>query len=246
MVGRKVESVFPKVDLEIGEEVFRIENLCGNGFENISFSVHAGEILGLSGLVGSGRSETVRAIFGLDPVKSGKMFLNKNEIVNKNPRSAIKKGICMVNEDRKNYGVCLFRSLRENISLPNLTEKQKGILINQKREKQEVQKIAKKVGVKAASLEHNVFSLSGGNQQKVVLAKWVMAHPKVMILDEPTRGVDVGSKSEIHSMICEFAAHGMAIIMISSELPEIMGMSDRIIITMRRKGRRGVPQGYFE
>lgn len=230
MVGRKVESVFPKVDVKIGEEVFRVENLCGNGFEDISFTVHAGEILGLSGLVGSGRSETARAIFGLDPVKSGKMFLNGKEIVNKTPRSAIRKGICMVNEDRKNYGVCLFRSLRENISLPNLPAKQKGLLLNQKREKYDVQDVAQKLAVKAASMEHNVFSLSGGNQQKVVLAKWIMANPKVMILDEPTRGVDVGSKSEIHSMICEFAAHGMAIIMISSELPEIMGMSDRIII----------------
>jgi ribose transport system ATP-binding protein/inositol transport system ATP-binding protein len=230
MVGRKIENVFPKIDVDIGEEVFRVENLCGKGFENISFTVHAGEILGLSGLVGSGRSETVRAIFGLDPIRSGKMFLNGQEIVNKSPRSAIRKGICMVNEDRKNYGLCLFRSLRENISLPNLPEKQKGLLLNQKREKQEVQEVAQRLAVKAASMEHNIFSLSGGNQQKVVLAKWVMAKPKLMILDEPTRGVDVGSKSEIHSMICEFAAHGMAILMISSELPEIMGMSDRIII----------------
>lgn len=230
MVGRKVESVFPKIDVDIGDEVFRAEHLSGEGFEDISFSVRAGEILGLSGLVGSGRSETARAIFGLDSVRRGKMFLNGTEIVNKSPRAAIKKGICMVNEDRKNYGVCLFRSLRENISLPNLPERQQGLLLNQKREKREVQDAARKLNVKAASLEHNVFSLSGGNQQKVVLAKWIMANPKLLILDEPTRGVDVGAKSEIHAMICEFAARGMAILMISSELPEIMGMSDRILI----------------
>lgn len=230
MVGRKVESVFPKVDHPIGEEVFRVEGLSGNGFHDISFSVRAGEILGLSGLVGSGRSETVRAIFGLDPVGKGKIYLNGKEITNKTPRSAIKKGICMVNEDRKNYGLCLFRSLRENISLPTLPEHQKGLFINQKREKEEVDDVAKKLTVKSASLEHNAYSLSGGNQQKVVLAKWIMANPKVLILDEPTRGVDVGAKSEIHTLMCEFASRGMAVIMISSELPEIMGMSDRIII----------------
>ncbi|NLL78103.1 MAG: sugar ABC transporter ATP-binding protein [Clostridiales bacterium] len=230
MVGRKVENVFPKVDCKIGDVVFKAENLCGKGFKDISFEVHAGEILGLSGLVGSGRSETMRAIFGLDPITSGKMYLEGKEIKNKNPRSAINKGICMVNEDRKNFGLCLLRSLRENISLPNLPKKQRGILINQRREIKECEEVAKQLTVKAASIEHEAFSLSGGNQQKVVIAKWIMANPKLLILDEPTRGVDVGAKSEIHSLMCQFAAKGMAIIMISSELPEIMGMSDRILI----------------
>lgn len=230
MVGRKVENVFPKVDCKIGDVVFKVENLCGKGFENINFEVHAGEIVGLSGLVGSGRSETMRAIFGLDPISSGKMYLEGKEIKNKNPRSAINKGICMVNEDRKNFGLCLLRSLRENISLPNLPAKQKGILINQRREMKECEAVAKQLTVKAASIEHDAFSLSGGNQQKVVIAKWIMANPKLLILDEPTRGVDVGAKSEIHSLMCQFAAKGMAVIMISSELPEIMGMSDRILV----------------
>ncbi|MCD2492107.1 sugar ABC transporter ATP-binding protein [Lacrimispora sp. NSJ-141] len=230
MVGREVKNVFPKVDCEIGETVFKVEGLSGDGFEDISFEVHKGEILGLTGLVGSGRSETMRAIFGLDKLKSGKIYLNGEEITIKSPRSAIKKGICMVNEDRKNYGLCLFRSIRENISLPNLPEKQSGLLINQRREKKECAEVSKKLTVKAASIEHNAYSLSGGNQQKVVIAKWVMANPKVLILDEPTRGVDVGAKSEIHTLMCEFAAKGMAIIMISSELPEVMGMSDRVLI----------------
>ncbi|MGN0413542.1 MAG: sugar ABC transporter ATP-binding protein [Lachnospiraceae bacterium] len=230
MVGRDVKSVFPKVDCKIGDTVFKVEGLTGKGFHDISFEVHAGEILGISGLVGSGRSETMRAIFGLDPLESGKMYLEGQEITNKSPRSAIKKGICMVNEDRKNYGLCLLRSIRENISLPNLPEKQKGLLMNQKREKKECLEAAEKLTVKCASIEHNGFSLSGGNQQKVVLAKWVMANPKVLILDEPTRGVDVGAKSDIHTLMCEFAAKGMAIIMISSELPEVMGMSDRILV----------------
>ena len=230
MVGRQVKNVFPKVDCEIGDVVFKVEGLSGKGFEDISFEVHAGEILGLTGLVGSGRSETMRAIFGLDKLEKGKMWLNGEEIKVKNPKDAIKKGICMVNEDRKNYGLCLFRSIRENISLPNLPAKQKGLFINQRREKKECKEVADLLTVKAGSIEHNAFSLSGGNQQKVVIAKWIMANPKVLILDEPTRGVDVGAKSEIHTLMCQFAAQGMAIIMISSELPEVMGMSDRLLI----------------
>ncbi len=230
MVGRKVENVFPKVDCNIGDVVFKADKLCGKGFRDISFEVRQGEILGIAGLVGSGRSETMRAIFGMDPLESGKMYLDGKEIKNKNPRAAIKKKIGMVNEDRKSYGLCLFRSIRENISLPNLPERQKSVLLNQKREKKECNEYAEMLRVKAASIEHTGFSLSGGNQQKVVLAKWMMEHPKLLILDEPTRGVDVGAKSEIHALMCEFASRGMAVIMISSELPEVMGMSDRVLV----------------
>ncbi len=230
MVGRKVTNLFPKSEVERGDVVFEVKGLSGKGFNDINFKVHKGEILGISGLVGSGRSETMRGIFGLDPLTSGQIYLEGEEITIKSPRAAIAKGICMVNEDRKKYGLCLQRSIRENISLPNLPKKQKGILIDQSREKKECQEVSSKLTVKAASIEHDAFSLSGGNQQKVVLAKWIMANPKVLILDEPTRGVDVGAKAEIHSLMSEFAAEGMAIIMISSELPEIMGMSDRIIV----------------
>ena len=230
MVGRKVENQFPKIDVPIGDVVFKAENLSGNGFEDINFEVHAGEILGFSGLVGSGRSETMRAIFGMDDLSGGKMYLNGEEVTTKNPRDSIKKGICMVNEDRKNFGLCLHRSIRENVSLPNLPKKQKGVLINQHREKKEVEEVSKRLTLKAASIEHTAFSLSGGNQQKVVLSKWIMANPKLLILDEPTRGVDVGAKAEIYTLMGEFAKEGMAIIMVSSELPEIMGMSDRVIV----------------
>jgi len=230
MVGRKVENIFPKVDCPTGDVVFKAENLCGKGFRDISFEVRAGEIVGFSGLVGSGRSETMRAIFGIDQLTSGTMYLNGKEIKIKSPRNAISKGIAMINEDRKNYGLCLFRSIRENISLPNLPARQKGFLLNQKREKNECRVVAKTLTVKMASIESQAYSLSGGNQQKVVIAKWVLASPKLLILDEPTRGVDVGAKSEIHALMSKFASEGMAIIMVSSELPEIMGMSDRIII----------------
>jgi len=230
MVGRKVENIFPKTDCPIGDVVFKAEGLCGKGFQDISFEVHAGEIVGFSGLVGSGRSETMRAIFGLDSLKSGRMYLNGKELKVKSPRDAISKGIAMINEDRKNYGLCLFRSIRENISLPNLPARQKGMLIDQRREKEECRAIAKTLTVKMASIESQAYSLSGGNQQKVVISKWVMATPKLLILDEPTRGVDVGAKSEIHALMSKFASEGMAIIMVSSELPEVMGMSDRILI----------------
>lgn len=230
MVGRKVENIFPKVDCPIGDVVFKAENLCGNGFHNISFEVHAGEILGFSGLVGSGRSETMRAIFGLDELAGGRMYLNGEEIHIKSPADAVRLGIAMVNEDRKDYGLCLHRSIRENIALPNLPKKQKGLLLNVKREKKEVEEVSKQLTVKAAGIEAEAYSLSGGNQQKVVLSKWIMANPKLMILDEPTRGVDVGAKSEIHALMSRFAAEGMAIIMISSELPEVMGMSDNLVI----------------
>ncbi|MDR2499642.1 MAG: sugar ABC transporter ATP-binding protein [Treponema sp.] len=230
MVGRAVENVFPKTDCPMGAETLRVEGLSGKGFSGVNFTVRAGEILGFSGLVGSGRSETVRGIFGLDPLASGKIYLDGKETAIKNPADAVKKGICMVNEDRKLFGLCLQRSLRENISLPNLRERQRGLLINQKREIAETKQAAKSLTIKAASIESEAYSLSGGNQQKAVLAKWVMAGPRVLILDEPTRGVDVGAKAEIHSLMTSFAAEGMAVIMISSELPEVMGMSDRILI----------------
>jgi ribose transport system ATP-binding protein/inositol transport system ATP-binding protein len=230
MVGRNVASIFPKTECKIGEVVFKVEGLSGKGFNHISFEVHAGEILGISGLVGSGRSEAMRGIFGLDPLTEGKIYLEGKEITIKNPKDAIARGICMVNEDRKIFGLCQNRSLRENISLPSLPKHQKGFLINKKKEIKEIKEAAAVLAVKAASIESDVFSLSGGNQQKVVLAKWLMTKPMVLILDEPTRGVDVGAKSEIHTKMCQFAAEGMAIIMISSELPEIIGMSDKVVI----------------
>lgn len=230
MVGREVKNVFPKAECEIGDVVFKVEGLTGKGFENISFEVRKGEILGLTGLAGAGRSETMRAIFGLDPLDSGKIYLDGKEIVNKNPRQAINNGIAMVNEDRRSYGLCLYRSISENISLPNLPVYQRGLLLNKRREKEENGKYAEMLTVKAASLDEDAIALSGGNQQKVVLAKWLMSNPKVLILDEPTRGVDVGAKSEIHSLMCEFAKQGLAVIMISSELPEVMAMSDRLLV----------------
>lgn len=230
MVGREINNMFPKVETEIGDVVFRVDKLCGKGFENICFEVRKGEILGISGLVGSGRSETMRAIFGIDPLTSGKIFLENKEIEIKKPRDAISQGICMVNEDRKSFGLAINRSIRENISLPTLPMYQNHVLLDVKKEEKYCLEMANNVKLKAASLDHAAFSLSGGNQQKVVLSKWLLGNPKVLILDEPTRGVDVGAKSEIHRLMGDFVQRGMAIIMISSELPEIIGMSDRILV----------------
>lgn len=230
MVGREIKSVFPKVDCELGDVVFKAEGLTGKGFQDISFEVRAGEILGFSGLVGAGRSETMRAIFGLDKLEHGKMWLDGKELCIRHPREAIEHGIAMVNEDRKQFGLCLNRSIKENISLPNLRARHKGPLLAIKREIAECQEIAKKLTVKSASIESDAYSLSGGNQQKVVLAKWLLSNPRLLILDEPTRGVDVGAKAEIHSLMCQLAAQGLAIILVSSELPEVLEMSDRILI----------------
>ncbi len=230
MVGHEVSNVFPKVDCPIGDVVLKVEGLTGKGFSDISFEVRAGEILGFSGLVGSGRSETMKAIFGLDPYTSGKVFLDGKEIHNRSSKQAIARGFAMVNEDRKEYGLCLFRPIRENVALPRLTRGPLLKWIRTRTESQDIRQITKKLSLKASSIEANVYSLSGGNQQKVVFSKWMLLNPKVLILDEPTRGVDVGAKAEIHTLVSQAAMEGMAVILVSSELPEIMGMSDRIIV----------------
>lgn len=230
MVGRKLENLFAKTECEIGDVVFKAEGLTGKGFADISFEVRKGEILGLSGLVGSGRSETMRAIFGMDKLECGKMYLNGQELKIKNPQHAISNGIAMINEDRKNYGLCLYRSIKENISLPNLGKKQKGFLINKRKENSDCNAFAKDLSIKAKNIEVDAYSLSGGNQQKVVIAKWLMAEPMLLIMDEPTRGVDVGAKQEIYSLMSRLAKQGIAIIMVSSDLPEVIGMSDRILV----------------
>ena len=235
MVGREIESMFPKTDVPIGEPVLDVRSLRGKAFQGVSFTVHEGEILGFSGLVGAGRSEIMRAICGIDPVLGGEIHYLGEKVNIRRPRDSIRRGIAMVSEDRKDDGLVLNRSIRENISLPNLWHAHKGPFISRRRENIDVAEICRTFTVKAAGLESPAFSLSGGNQQKVVLCKWLMENPRVMILDEPTRGIDVGAKAEIHRLMCEFARKGMAIILISSELPEIMGMSDRVIVVC--KGR---------
>ncbi len=231
MVGRELDAVFPKRTVPIKDTVLKVEKLTRTGkFNGISFEVKAGEILGFYGLVGAGRSEVFRSIFGLDRVDEGEIFLNGEKINVKSVEDAVERGIVMVTEDRKETGLVLCRSIRENIALPNLDQVTKGLFINNDLETQKCSEISKKLTVKMSGLAQDAGNLSGGNQQKVVLCKWMMRNPKLLILDEPTRGIDVGAKAEIHTLMGQFVEQGMAIVMISSELPEVIGMSDRVIV----------------
>ena len=231
MVGRTISNIFPKQIVDIGEVIFEVKNLTSEGvFKNINFSLRKGEILGLAGLVGAGRTEVSRAIFGLDPLDSGEIFLEGKQMCFRSPDEAVKNGVIMLSEDRKLEGLVLCRSIRENVSLANLQKFAPKLLINMKREEQEVLRMVDLLSVKLASIKMRADSLSGGNQQKLVIAKWLLGDIKVLILDEPTRGIDVGAKAEIHKIMCDLAKKGLGIIMISSELPEILGMSDRIIV----------------
>ena len=236
MVGREITNVFPKdLEVPIGDVVLEVKNLTqskedGGRFEDISFQLRQGEILGFAGLVGAGRSEVMRAIFGLDPITSGEIYINGQKVNIRNTGDAIKAGIAMVNEDRKGYGLVLERDIHENISLVNLDKFIRGGFVDDKAIEKEAAKYVDMLQIKIANTSVKASTLSGGNQQKVVLAKWLMGNVKVMILDEPTRGIDVGAKSEIHRLMCSFARQGMAVIMISSELPEVLGMSDRVVV----------------
>lgn len=231
MIGRELNHIFPKEKSNIGDIAFEVKNLTRNGvFDNVSFNVKRGEILGIAGLVGSGRSEIVRAIFGIDKIDSGEIYIDKKKISIKKPIDAIKNGIALVTEDRKELGLVLCRSIIDNINLPNLDMISKTEFVKRKKEKYISNDVAQSLSIKMSSILQIVENLSGGNQQKVVIAKCLIRKPKIFILDEPTRGIDVGSKSEIHRLMSNLACEGMAVIMISSEMPEILGMSDRIIV----------------
>lgn len=235
MVGRNLDQIYPKETVELGDVVFSVSDFSNDSqFKNINFNVRAGEVLGVSGLVGAGRSEIMNAIFGLTKVdKSSKLQLHGKPISIRRPKDAIDHGIAMVSEDRKLFGLVLCRSIMENISLPNLRFLYKGIAISKSKEKENVARYIASLGIKCTNDDVVTGTLSGGNQQKVVIAKWLMANPKVLILDEPTRGIDVGAKYEIYKIIVQLAKQGIAIILISSELPEIIGMSDRILVVSK-------------
>lgn len=230
MVGRSIDNVYPKELLPLGNVVFEAKNLCTKGmFEGVSFNVRKGEIVGMAGLVGAGRSEVCRAIFGLDPLDSGEIFLNGERYVPKDVTHAIKSKILMLTEDRKKEGIIGVRSCRENITLTS-HHIRKGVFMNLKKEICEAKEMSDKLKVRFAGIETPIGSLSGGNQQKVLLARWLMLDSELLILDEPTRGIDVGAKLEIYNIMTDLAKKGYAILMISSELPELLGMCDRIYV----------------
>lgn len=230
MIGRDLKKTFPPRDFEPGEEVLRVENLTNAKVDNISFSLHKGEVLGFGGLVGAGRTELVRSIFAADPKFAGKLYLEGKEINPKNPREAVKLGISMVPEDRKAHGVILTLPIANNICLSIYEKISSFSFVNEKEEKKAVDRMVSRLRIKTPSSRLNAGSLSGGNQQKVVLGKCIAADAKVLIFDEPTRGIDVGAKAEFYKLINELAKTGVSIIMVSSEMDELLGMSDRIIV----------------
>lgn len=230
MVGREIKERFPKVKTEIGEECLRVEGLAQEGkLYDINLSVGAGEILGIAGLMGAGRSELAKALFGVGKCQ-GKIFVNGQLVSIKNPTEAIKAGLALITEDRKGEGLIPDLSVRENLALPNLRSLSHFGFISHRMEEEFVRDSISKLKVKVHHSEQGVSSLSGGNQQKVVIGKWLATRPKVLILDEPTRGVDIGAKREIYDLMNQLVQTGAAIIMISSELPEVLGMSDRILV----------------
>ena len=231
MVGRDLAEHAPKKPVPPGDEILRVEGLTRRGvFEDISFTARAGEVVGLAGLVGAGRTEVVRAIFGADPVDAGRILIDGQEVSIRSPRDAIDHGIALLTEDRKGQGLILIFDVRENISLPVLDRLSRGQLTNEGRERELAAGFIDRLAIKASSQEQLALNLSGGTQQKVVLSKWLAAEARVIIFDEPTRGIDVGAKAEIYAIMNELAAQGDTIIMVSSELPEILAMSDRVLV----------------
>ena len=231
MVGRSLENEFPREERSVGEMRFVVENLGrGSRVRDISFAVGEGEILGVAGLVGAGRTEMARLLFGADRKTGGSITLDGRELSIRSPRQAIAEGICLLTEDRKGQGLVLGHTVQENFALPNLQNFMKGPFISRSQETSAFKSYIDQIQIKVTSGDQITETLSGGNQQKVVLAKWLQRNAEVIIFDEPTRGIDVGAKYEIYLLMNELARQGKAIIMISSELTEILGMSDRILV----------------
>lgn len=230
MVGRTLDDRFPTVQKEIGEVILEVKNLSTKMLKNVSLQVHKGEILGIAGLVGAGRTETARAIYGADPIDSGEIILRGKKVHIGKPKDAIDEGIALIPEDRKKQGVLLDMTIRDNISFVCIRKISKAAVVNRKKDRDLSKSYIQKFNIKTPSMEQLAKNLSGGNQQKVVLAKSLATNSDIIIFDEPTRGIDVGAKQEIYQLMNQLAKEGMAIIMISSEMPELLGMSDRIAV----------------
>lgn len=231
MVGRKLSNVYPKEEVPIGEKAIEVEHFCQDGvFEDVNFYARKGEIVGFAGLVGAGRTETMRAVFGLDPHASGTVKIDGKEVNIKNARDSIDHKLIMLSESRRDDGIIPVRSILENSTLASLQNYIYGGYAHRDKERKEATEMFKKMNVKAPSPETEIAKLSGGNQQKVLLARWMLCDPEIMILDEPTRGIDIGAKYEIYKLITDIVKEQRAVIMVSSELPELIGMCDRIYI----------------
>ncbi|APG88873.1 ribose/galactose/methyl galactoside import ATP-binding protein 2 (plasmid) [Sinorhizobium americanum] len=232
MVGREITQMFPKEEVPIGDVVLSVKNLTLNGvFHDVSFDVRAGEILGVAGLVGSGRSNVAETLFGVTAASSGTIAIDGKEVVIDNPNTAIRNRMAFLTEDRKDTGCLLILDILENMQIAVLQDKfVKRGFVSEKEVAAACEEMSRKLRVKTPNLQERIENLSGGNQQKVLIGRWLLTNPHILILDEPTRGIDVGAKAEIHRLVTELARNGVAVIMISSEMPEVLGMSDRIMV----------------
>ncbi|PDT41600.1 MULTISPECIES: sugar ABC transporter ATP-binding protein [Sinorhizobium] len=232
MVGREITQMFPKEEVPIGDVVLSVKNLTLNGvFHDVSFDVRAGEILGVAGLVGSGRSNVAETLFGVTPASSGTISIDGKDVVIDSPNTAIKNRMAFLTEDRKDTGCLLILDILENMQIAVLQDKfVKRGFVSEKEVTAACEEMSRKLRVKTPNLQERIENLSGGNQQKVLIGRWLLTNPHILILDEPTRGIDVGAKAEIHRLVTELARNGVAVIMISSEMPEVLGMSDRIMV----------------
>lgn len=236
MIDSELGEEYPKRKGTWQEEVLlEVKDLCGDGFANINFKVHKGEILGISGLVGAKRSEIVRTIFGADRLQSGEIIFEGKVVNIQTPRDAIDLGITMVPEDRKSQGVVLSLSIGWNLTMANLRRLSRGLVLDRTKEQNMMEKYKQALRIKMNHVEQPVSSLSGGNQQKVVVSKWLACEPKLIIFDEPTRGIDVGAKKEIYHLINDLADRGLGVLLISSEMDEMIGLSDRMIVLSEGK-----------
>ncbi len=233
MVGRELKEKFPKIVVKKGEEILKISGFSTKVIKNIDLNLNEGEILGLAGLMGAGRTELARAIFGLDRIFRGEMYLKGSKIRIRSPREAIKAGIGFITEDRKSEGLVLTLNVGSNITLASIDQFAKGMHINLKKEESVINDYISKLNIKTYGSSQKTLNLSGGNQQKVVISKWLLSHSKVFIFDEPTRGIDIGAKIEVYNLMNELVKGGAGILLISSELPEILGMSDRVAVMCR-------------
>ena len=236
MVGRDLSQLFPPPHNGGKEEtVLKVKNLSGSGFSNVSLDVHSGKVLGIFGLTGAGRTELARGIFGVEPIVAGEILIHDQAVKIANPHQAMNEGIAYIPEDRKQDGLFLEMSYKDNTAAACLRALSGHVFMSRAKEETLARGAMDMLGIKARSIEQPVAGLSGGNQQKVLFAKWLARHPKVLIADEPTRGVDVGAKAEIHALLRKLSNDGAAVVMISSELPEVLGMSDRVAVM--REGR---------
>jgi inositol transport system ATP-binding protein len=231
MVGRELTNIFPKLDAPVGEVVLSVRNLSRKGkVDDVSFELRRGEILGLAGLMGAGRTEVIEGIFGMEKIDSGEIFIKGKKVEIKSPADAIKHGVALLTEDRKLTGIMAVLSVRDNITVASMGNFTRSGFLNKRLMNETCNNEKTKLDIKTPSMEQMIKLLSGGNQQKVLVSRWLLTSPDILILDEPTRGIDVGAKAEIHRLMSLLAQEGKAIIMISSELPEILGMSDRVLV----------------